>query len=79
MKEGWEYKKLSDVATIINGFAFKSSLFTKEGEKILRISNIQNDVVDLSDVVFFNKEIYKQNLEKYKVYPDDSIIIQDAL
>ena len=74
MKEGWEYKKLGDVAIIINGFAFKSSLFTKEGEKILRISNIQNDIVDLSDVVFFNKETYKQNLDKYKVYPDDILI-----
>lgn len=74
MKEGWKYKKLGDVATIINGFAFKSSLFTKEGEKILRISNIQNDIVDLSDVVFFNKETYKQNLDKYKVHPDDILI-----
>ena len=74
MKEGWEYKKLGDVAIIINGFAFKSSLFTKEGEKLLRISNIQNDIVDLSDVVFFNKETYKQNLDKYKVYPDDILI-----
>ena len=74
MKEGWEYKKLGDVTTFINGFAFKSSLFTKEGEKILRISNIQNDIVDLSDVVFFNKETYKQNLDKYKVHPDDILI-----
>ena len=34
MKQGWEIKKLGDVCDIINGFAFKSLLFTEQGENI---------------------------------------------
>ena len=49
-KEGWEEKKLGEVATIQNGFAFKSNLFKKEGEPIIRISNIQNECIETKDI-----------------------------
>ena len=31
MKEGWEYKKLGEVCTVLNGFAFKSGKYTDSG------------------------------------------------
>ena len=75
MKQGWEIKKLGEVCNIINGFAFKSNLFTNEGDDILRISNIQNGYVDLTDIAHFNKTDYpKVNLEKYVVLEDDIVV-----
>ena len=75
MKQGWEIKKLGEVCDIINGFAFKSNLFTDEGEDILRISNIQNGYVDLTDIAHFSKDDYpKTNFEKYAVLPNDIVV-----
>lgn len=75
MKQGWEIKKLGEVCEIINGFAFKSQLFKDCGDDILRISNIQNGVIDDSEIVHFSKEDYpKINFEKYAVLPDDIVV-----
>ena len=75
MKQGWEIKKLGEVCEIINGFAFKSQLFKDKGEKLLRISNIQNGCVNLTGIAHFSKEDYpKVNLEKYAVLPNDIVV-----
>ncbi len=74
MKKGWEYKKLGEVCTFINGFAFKSNKFTNEGSPIIRISDIQNGMVDDTNVVYFDINSYSENLSKYKVYPNDILI-----
>lgn len=74
MKKDWEYKKLGEVCTFINGFAFKSNKFTNEGSPIIRISDIQNGMVDDTNVVYFDINSYSENLSKYKVYPNDILI-----
>lgn len=74
MKKGWDIKKLGEVCTFINGFAFKSSKFTESGEPIIRISDIQNGMVVDSNVVYFDIDSYSENLSKYKVYPNDILI-----
>ena len=75
MKEGWEIKKLGEVCEIINGFAFKSQLFKEDGDDILRISNIQNGVIDINDIAHFSKDDYpKVNFEKYAVLPNDIVV-----
>lgn len=73
-KEGWEEKKLGEVATIQNGFAFKSNLFKKEGEPIIRISNIQNECIETKDIVYFCKEDYFVNFDNYRIFPNDILI-----
>ena len=73
-KKGWDIKKLGEVCTFINGFAFKSSKFTESGEPIIRISDIQNGMVVDSNVVYFDIDSYSENLSKYKVYPNDILI-----
>ena len=40
MKEGWKYKRLGEVATYINGFAFKPTDWGAEGKPIIRIQNL---------------------------------------
>ena len=42
MKEGWTYKKLGEVASYINGFAFKPEQWKDEGTPIIRIQNLNN-------------------------------------
>ena len=36
----WEYKKLGEVATFLNGYAFKPENWSKHGLKIIRIQNL---------------------------------------
>lgn len=74
-EKGWEVKALGNMCDIINGFAFKSPLFTEDGDYILRISNIQDGYVDLKDVAYFHKSDYpKVNFEKYAVLPNDIVV-----
>lgn len=42
MREGWEYKKLGDVASFINGYAFKPEQWSTSGTPIVRIQNLNN-------------------------------------
>lgn len=74
IKTGWVPKTIDETCDFQNGFAFKSNLFSSEGEPIIRISDIQNDEVVDDDVVFFNPMSYNENLSRYKVYPDDILI-----
>ena len=61
MREGWTYKKLGEVATYINGYAFKPSQWSDEGIPIIRIQNLNNQ-----DAVYnyFNGEVPKKFLVK---------------
>ena len=74
MKQGWTYKKLGEVCDFRSGFAFKSSKFTKSGEPIIRISDIQNEEIDESNLVYFDPKSYKEDLTKFLIYPDDILI-----
>lgn len=42
MKHNWEYKRLGDVATYVNGYAFKPSDWLSDGYPIIRIQNLNN-------------------------------------
>lgn len=70
----WKTVELGTVCDFQNGFAFKSNTFVEDGLPILRISNIQNQKIDTNNLAYFNLDDYKENLEKYKVYPNDLLI-----
>jgi len=74
MKKGWEIKKLGDVCDFQNGFAFKSKTYKENGLPILRITNIQNDIIDTNELVYFDKNDYKENLDRFRVIRDDLLI-----
>lgn len=42
-KSKWEYKKLGDVATFLNGYAFKPDNWSEHGLKIIRIQNLTDE------------------------------------
>lgn len=69
-----QIKKLSEVCDFQNGFAFKSSKFKSEGSPILRISNIQNNVISTKNLVYFDRSDYMENFDRYKVSKDDILI-----
>ena len=52
LPDNWRWAKLGDVCRVENGYAFKSDNFSEEiGTPIIRISNIFDDKVDLSNCV----------------------------
>ena len=53
MKEGWEYKKLSNVADILNGFAFKSNKYVDDGIRVIRIANVQKGRIEDNYPAFY--------------------------
>jgi type I restriction enzyme S subunit len=70
----WRTVELQEVCDFQNGFAFKSNLFSESGLPILRISNIQNQKIDLNKLVYFKRDSYKEKLDQYKVEPNDLLI-----
>lgn len=65
---------LSEVCDFQNGFAFKSTIFKEYGSPILRISNIQNERIDLKNLVYFDPNDLKENLDRYIVKPGELLI-----
>lgn len=70
----WKTVKLGDVCDFQNGFAFKSTLFRKTGKPILRISNIQNQEIDIRKTVYFDTDDYDTEFTRYEVKPNDLLI-----
>ena len=61
MRENWEIKKLAQVSGFQNGFAFKSKTFKEEGIPVIRITNIQDQSIDFSKVVYVNPKDYDKD------------------
>ena len=68
-----EWKKLGEVCEFVNGFAFKSNLFTSSGEAIIRITNINSGKVIFDDLKYINPNDYPE-LDKYKVEKNDILV-----
>ncbi len=68
-----EWKKLGEVCKFINGYAFKSNLFTSEGSPIIRITNINSGKINFEDLKYFDLNDYP-NLNNYKIYPNDVVV-----
>lgn len=67
----WETEKLGDLATFINGYAFKPSDWSNDGLEIIRIQNLTKGT---SETNFYNGIIP----EKYKVREGDILISWSA-
>ena len=70
-EKGWEIEKLGNVAKVLGGYAFKSTLFVDDGIPLLRIGNINSGVLKTSSIVFYQED---SALEKYIVYPNDLVM-----
>ena len=61
---GYQYAKLSDIATYFNGLTYKPENVAEEGTIVLRSSNIQNSQLDFADTVRVNCAIKKRLMVK---------------
>ncbi|MBK6821201.1 MAG: hypothetical protein IPG85_17020 [Bacteroidetes bacterium] len=41
---------------------------------ILRITNIQNQLLEINDLVYFDAKDYKENFDRFKVVKDDIVV-----
>ena len=76
-KEGWEEKKLGGIANVFSGYAFKSGTFQKEGKyQVLRIGNIKQNDLRLSDNAVFIDELDSGLLNKSLLKEGDLVVTQ---
>ena len=59
-----EWKPLKEVCNILNGFAFKSQEYVKDGVRIIRISDVQSGYISDKDLVFYSLD----KLDEFKRY-----------
>ncbi|MBP6755094.1 MAG: restriction endonuclease subunit S [Bacteroidia bacterium] len=67
----WEEKSLGEVVLIQGGFAFKSQLFGKGKNKVLRIGDITNNILNEKFTGVYSVELPN---DKYKVSKGDFVI-----
>jgi type I restriction enzyme S subunit len=63
MKQGWEIKKLGEVCKLTNGYAFQSKYYTDDGYFVIRIGNVQDGYIELT-----NPKYIKLGEEKQKKF-----------
>jgi type I restriction enzyme, S subunit len=73
--DGWENNTISEIATFINGYAFKSDDFNDKGNSsIIKIKNIDNNTIDIINVDKVEDVITKKISNKFKISENDLLI-----
>lgn len=70
----WKVGRLGDLCKIQSGFAFKSKDFQKEGFRIIKIKNIQNNVIDLSFGDCISKSLFNKIEKKFHLFSGNILI-----
>jgi type I restriction enzyme S subunit len=66
--KGWEVGTFGDLCKIVNGYAFKSKDFQEKGSNgILKIRNINGNVVDIINTQFVSNGVVQSVQDKFKV------------
>ena len=69
----WEYKKLGEVCTLLNGFAFKSDKYVDNGIRVMRITNVQK-----GEIVDDNPKYYpissQSDIQRYMLKENDLLV-----
>lgn len=77
LPEGWEPKKVSDVAITIGGYAFKSTEFKALGRfQVLRMGNVRPGVLRYDESPVFMENVNESVLNKALLKTNDVIITQ---
>jgi type I restriction enzyme S subunit len=73
--EGWKVGLSGDIILLQGGFAFKSKDFKKVGKHaIIKIKNIQNQIVDILNTDFVDDAIVQNLDEKFRIKPGNVLI-----
>ncbi len=75
--DGWEEKKLGEIAEIFGGYAFKSGDFQKNGRyQVLRMGNVRPGIIRVEESPVFIEKIDEKILSRSLLKPGDIIITQ---
>lgn len=74
LPDGWRMSDFGEIAKIQPGFAFKSSDFTTQGYKIIKIANIQNGIVDISQTDYVSEDVFGNTDKRFHLVSGDVII-----
>jgi type I restriction enzyme S subunit len=77
-KEGWEAKKLGEIADILTGFPFPSSGYSKSGIRLLRCSNIKRGNTDWDEDISQYWPKVTAELLKYQLNCGDIVVAMDG-
>jgi type I restriction enzyme S subunit len=69
----WPLGKVSDIADVISGYAFKSEWFGTGKDKIIRIGDLQNNRISDNDAVAFSSDTYCIP-EQFKIQSGDILM-----
>ena len=70
----WQWVRLGEIQIFTNGFAFQSKDYETSGVGLVRIGDIQNGEVAMSDMKFINPSFLKSIDSKFQVRPGDLLI-----
>ena len=71
----WEESRIDTLASLINGYAFKSAVFTEEGFQLVRMGNLYKDRLDLKrNPVFLSSRTEARIVDKYSTQKGDILI-----
>ena len=73
MRNDWKYEPLGEICELLNGFAFKSSLYVNEGIRVIRIANVQKGYIEDSTPAFYPFS-YEKDLSRYMLQEGDLLM-----
>ncbi|WP_155964323.1 restriction endonuclease subunit S [Streptococcus ruminantium] len=71
--DGVEWKELGEVADIKNGYAFKSSAYSEQGIRVIRISDVQKGKLSNKDVKYYPFEM-EEEIASYLLHEEDLVM-----
>ncbi|MFV0387485.1 MAG: restriction endonuclease subunit S, partial [Pyrinomonadaceae bacterium] len=73
--KGWEDSTIGEIIYVQNGYAFKSSDFKESGTiKVIKIKNISNNQVDVTNTQFISESVSGKIDNKFKISSNDLLI-----
>ena len=74
LPSGWIVSSINDIGVkILNGYAFKSSIYRESGIKVIRITNVQDGFVCDDDPKYYPTD-YANELQKYMLHENDLLM-----
>jgi len=74
MSSNWGYDQIGNHAEVYSGFAFKSKDLGNHGIPVVKIKNVNNRVVDVSDTQFFPESLINEKHDKFILQDGDVLI-----
>lgn len=75
LPDSWEYVRLHNIASLIGGFAYKSSSFIKDSKyQVLRMGNIRPDQIRMDENPVFISDSVANDTSDYKLVSKDIVL-----